>query len=281
MKKNLFTLFVLVLTFATVSMGQIRTPPASPGAFVKQTVGLTEVEIDYSRPSAKGRTIFAENGLVPYGQIWRTGANTATKITFGDKVMVEGKELAAGSYAILTKPSARSWDVHFYKYESSNFGTYVEKTPDAVVTASVTSLPINVETFSISVGNITNESASLNFIWANIYASVNFKFDVDSKVMADITRVMSGPSETDYFNAGSYMHDAGKDLAKALEYVQKATKSATPRFWQVRKESLILADMGRKAEAIAAAKKSLELAKEAKNADYIKMNEDSIKQWSM
>lgn len=281
MKKNLFGLMVAFFAFSTLSIAQIRTPAPSPGLKWTQAVGLSEVSLEYSRPSAKGRTIFAADGLVPYGDLWRTGANTATKISFSDKVWVEGKELAAGSYAILTRPNAGSWDVNFYKHESTSFNSYTDKTPDATVTVSTMALPMQIETFTIGIGDLTNDGATLQFIWANTYAPVRLKFDVDGRVMANIEQVMAGPSGNDYFAAASYMHDAGKDLNVALGYIEKATSGANPAFWMVRRKALILADLGRKKEAIAAAKQSLELAKAANNNDYVRMNEASIKEWSM
>ena len=261
--------------------GQIRTPAASPSSSASQVVGLTDIDIEYSRPSAKGRTIFGADGIVPFDEIWRTGANQATKITFSDAVTVEGKELAAGSYAILTKPGAASWDVHFYAFETGNWGSYVDKEPSAAVTVSPVALPLKVETLTISVGDLTSEGAVLSILWSDVYVPINVGVEVDSRVMADIDRVMAGPSANDYFNAGTYMHESGKDLNKALMYVQKATSGDSPRFWQVRREALILGDLGKTAEAIATAKKSMMLAKEAGNDDYVRMNEKSIKKWSM
>lgn len=281
MLKSITTTFVLLLAALSIATGQIRTPAASPSAKVSQTVGLTDIDIEYSRPSAKGRTIFGANGIVPFDKIWRTGANQVTKITFSDAVTVEGKELAKGSYAILTKPGAATWDVHFYAFETGNWGSYVDKEPAAAVTVSPQSLPFNVETFGISVEDISSEGAVLSFIWENVYVGVNVGVEVDSRVMADIDRVMAGPSTNDYFNAGTYMHESGKDLNKALMYVQKATSGDNPRFWQVRREALILADLGKTKEALATAKKSMMLAKEAGNEDYVRMNEKSIKEWSM
>ncbi|MFT4537324.1 MAG: hypothetical protein ACI9P5_004708 [Saprospiraceae bacterium] len=281
MFKNITITLILLLGALSMATGQIRTPAASPSAKVSQTVGLTDIDIVYSRPSAKGRTIFAADGIVPFGAIWRTGANQATKITFSDAVTVEGKELAAGSYAILTKPGASSWDVHFYDFKTGNWGSYVELEPAAVVTVSPVNLPFNVETFGISVEDISSEGAVLALIWADVMVGVKVGVEVESRVMADIDRVMAGPSANDYFNAASYLHESGKDLNKALRYVQKATSGDSPKFWQVRREALILADLGKNAEAVAAAKKSLTLAKEAGNDDYVRMNEKSIQKWSM
>ena len=262
-----------------MAISQIRTPAPSPAASFTQAVGLTEISGEYSRPGVKGRAIFGD--LVPYDKVWRTGANAATKITFSDDVQVEGNDLKAGSYAVLTKPGMSSWDVHFYAYESGNFGSYLEKDPDLVVTVTPSTMPMSVERFLITVGGMTDNGAVLQFIWDTTLVPVQITVNTEERVMANIDRVLSGPSNGDYYAAGQYLFNSGKDLEKALMYVQKATHSDNPRFWQVRQESLILAKLGRKAEAIKAAKKSLELATAAGNDDYVRMNEKSIKEWSM
>jgi len=280
MLRNLTIIFLFVLSAASIAMGQISTPAPSPSAMFKQTVGLTEVTVEYSRPGVRGRAIFGD--LVPYDKVWRTGANAVTKMTFSEDVQVEGKDLEAGAYAILTKPGRTSWDVHFYRYETGNWGSYLEKTPAAVVTVTPIEVPaITVENFFITFADLTAEGALIEFIWNHTIVPVQLTVHTDKAVMANIDRVLAGPSNGDYFNAGTYLHTSGKDLNKALKYVQMATSGDNPRFWQVRRESLILADLGRKAEAIAAAKKSLELSMAAGNDDYIKMNKDSIKEWSM
>lgn len=280
MFRNFTIAFLFFLGASTIALGQIRTPAASPSAKFEQAVGLTNITVEYSRPGVKGRTIFGD--LVPFDKVWRTGANQATKITFSDDVTVEGKALSAGSYAILTKPGKMSWDVHFYKHESGNWSSYVEKTPDAVVTVKPIEVPaITVENFFITFANLKSDGALLELIWNHTIVPINIGVETHSKVMAAIDKTLAGPTVGDYYNAGAYLHDSGQDLEKALMYVQKATSGDSPRFWQVRKESLILADLGRKAEAIAAAKKSLKLATAAGNDDYVKMNTDSIKKWSM
>lgn len=278
MLKNLS--FIILFVLGSVAMtGQINTPASSPAASFTQTVGLTEISAEYSRPGVKGRVIFGD--LVPYDKVWRTGANAATKVSFSDDVTVEGEALSAGSYAVLTKPGMQTWDIHFYKHESRNFGSYLEKEADLIVTVTPQDLPFSVERFFITVADMTDNSGVLEFIWDTKLVPVQIGVNTDDRVMANIERVLNGPSAGDYYAAGQYMFNSGKDLDKALKYVQKATHSDSPRFWQVRQESLILAKLGRKAEAIAAAKKSLELATEAGNDDYIRMNKKSIKEWSM
>lgn len=278
--KKIFNLTLLMCVLsATTLLGQIKTPAPSPKTTITQEFGIGEISIEYSRPSKKGRDIFGTDALVPYGKIWRTGANQAMKVTFSDDVSVEGKDLKAGSYAVLTKPGKSEWAVHFYAYESASWNSYVEKDPAAAVMVKPAKLNMAFETFTVMVGNMTGSSATLGLAWDDTYVPVSISTDVDTKVMASIDRTLAGPSNGDYYNAGVYYLNAGKDLNKALEYVQKATKSGEPRFWQLRQESLILAKLGRYKEATNVAKKSLELATTAGNADYIKMNNDSIKMW--
>ncbi len=279
MKKLFLSLFVLAC-LAGQAFGQIQTPQPSPTSEIKQTVGLTDVHIVYSRPSTKGRTIFAEDGLVPFGDVWRFGANQATKISFGDDVTVGGKAVKGGEYAVLAKPTAKSWEIMFFPYEGGNWGSYREKTPAAVVETESQELPFAIESFTMMLGDLKANSANLYAMWEKTMIAIPVEAEVDSKVMAAIDRVLAGPTANDYYAAGTYYHDAGKDLNKALEMVQKATKVDNPRFWQVRREALILADLGKTQEAIEAAKKSKELAEKAGNKDYIRMNEKSIKEWT-
>lgn len=283
MRNLLLSTFALLLSlsFTTTLQAQLRTPSASPSAKVETVVGLTDVHITYSRPSMKGRTIFAADGLVPYGSIWRTGANQATKITFGDKVVINGTELEAGDYAILTKPDMNSFEVMFFPYESGNWGSYVEKTPAVTVNGKVSKLNNPVETFTMDVNNYMMESAHLVMMWEKTKVEVPFKVMVKDRVMADIDRIMAGPSANDYYQAASFMLDAGGDMNEALTYIQKANAMMDePRYWMVRREALILAEVGKRQEAIAKAKESLELAKKAGNQDYVRLNENSIKEWS-
>ena len=283
MKKSLTILLVAVLgLFVVEAQAQIKTPAASPSAKVKQTVGLTDITVEYSRPSMKGRSIFGANGLVSYGKKWRTGANAATKITFSDDITISDVAVKKGSYAILTVPSAASWAVEFHPYEGGSWSSYQEKTPAATMTAEVSTLPFDLETFLISFDKLTDSSADLEFMWENKVATLKLSTAVDEKVMAAIQKVLNGPTANDYYAAGQYYLNSGRtgaDLEQALEWVQKATKGDTPRFWQVRRESQILAKLGRFTEAITAAKKSLALATEAGNQDYIRINNDAIAKW--
>jgi hypothetical protein len=278
MKRLIITCSALILGLSLNA--QIQTPSASPTAELKQKVGLTDVSIVYSRPSVKGRIIFgtAASAVVPFDKIWRTGANGATKFSFGDDVKVGGQAIKKGDYAILTMPMASDWKVMLYTYETGDWNSYVEKTPAATFTVKSEKLGAKVETFTIELGNVKSNMATIDVMWDMTKASLPLEVEVDKKVADAIDRVMAGPSANDYAAAANYYHDNKKDLKKALEWIQKAN-AMDPQFWNLRRESLILADLGKKTEAIAAATKSLDLAKKAKNDDYVKMNELSIAEW--
>lgn len=272
--------FAIIFCIAFSVNAQIQAPQPSPTGKIEQVVGLTDVSIEYSRPGMRDRTIFGD--LVPYGEIWRTGANANTKITFSDDVKINGKELKKGSYSIYTIPSENSWEVMFYT-ATDNWGVpqnWDESKVALKATAETMEMPMTMETFTIVIDDLKNNSASLNFIWENTIAMLKMEVPTETKAMASIEKVMNGPTANDYFAAGSYYHEAGKDLEKAYKWVSKATEMAGDEaFWMLRRKSLIEAEMGKKQEAIATAKKSLASAEKANNADYVKMNKESIKEW--
>ena len=272
-------LLALAVSTGFLGMAQMETPAPSPSATLKQMVGLTEVTLNYSRPSMRGRTIFGN--LVPYGKIWRTGANANTTISFEDDVMVGGQPLAAGTYAIYTKPGKDAWEVYFYT-DTQNWGlpqNWEESKIAARVSAPVSELIATIETFTITIDNIGNNGATLGFWWANTYVPVPFEVPTKEMAMESIKRVMAGPSANDYYSAASYYFQEGLDLGTAKVWIDKAVAQNPDAFWMSRLQSLIYAKMGDTKGAIAAAKKSLAAAQKAGNADYVKMNEDSLKEW--
>lgn len=275
-------LLLILLAFITVYSvnAQIQTPAPSPSSKMEQMVGLTSVTLDYSRPGVKGRTVFGD--LVPYGKVWRAGANARTKITFSNDVAVDGKALKAGTYAIFVIPQAESWDVVFYT-EFGGGGAPAELDESKVaarVSAKVYPIPFSVESFTIDINNLTNSSATLEFIWEKTFVAIPFTVPTDEAVTAAIEKVMNGPGFNDYYAAAAYYLSEGKDIAKAKEWIDKAmSMTDSPQFWQLRQQSLIYAKAGDKKGAIAAAKKSLAAAEKAGNADYVKMNKDSLKEW--
>ncbi|MBT8205948.1 MAG: DUF2911 domain-containing protein [Eudoraea sp.] len=277
MKKSL--LFVAALVASFTLQGQITTPQPSPFSKMHQVVGLTDVSIEYSRPSMRGRTIFGD--LVPFDKIWRTGANARTKITFSDDVSVGGNTLKAGSYAIFTKPGMNSWDVYFYT-ETGGGGApsnWDETKVAASINVPVIKMTEDVQSFTISIDDLTNNGASLGMYWEKTYVGVPFGVPTADKAKQSIEGVMGGPSANDYFSAALYYLQEDLDLNKAKEWIDKAVSMNDKAFWMTRQQSLIYAKLGDKEGAIKAAKKSLAAAQAAKNGDYIKMNMDSLKEW--
>lgn len=275
--KNVFAILFLCATFVTGSMAQIATPAASPLAKVTQNVGLAEVTIEYSRPGVKDRTIFGD--LIPYGEFWRTGANATTKVTFSEDVMIAGKELKKGTYSLFSFPNKKQWDVIFSTSMSLPGGSGYDSSNEAVrVTLPVTELDQMVETFTINVGNLRNNSATIDISWENTGVSIPLALDTDSKVFASIDKAMSGPSANDYYAAASYYFDNGKDLKKAHEWVSKAVAMGDgSQFWMIHTKAKIEAALGKKAEAIKSANMSIKAAKAAGNNQYVMFNEKLIK----
>ncbi|MEW4922600.1 DUF2911 domain-containing protein [Algibacter sp. 2305UL17-15] len=278
-------LLLLFMAFATINAvnAQVKTPAPSPFSKIEQKVGLTDITIEYSRPGVKGRTIFGD--LVPYGKLWRTGANARTKITFSTDVTIDGQTLKAGSYSIFTIPNAESWELIFYN-DGKESGTPDELDPEHVAAkTSAKSYPVdfNVETFTIDLNNITNTGARLEFIWEKTWVGFDITVPTDAAVMASIKDVMSGSSVSaqDYFSAAVYYLEAGHDINQAVEWIDKAVDMTKdkPKFWFIHQQALIHAKAGDKKGAIAAAKSSLALAKEAKYDAFIKKNEDILKEW--
>jgi len=278
MKKS----FLLAIAFVvSLSMeAQINTPAPSPAAKVEQKIGLTDVTVEYSRPNMRGRTIFG--GLEAYGELWRTGANARTKITFSDDVKIDGQELKAGSYAIFTKPGKQSWEVFFYT-EADGGGSpeWDESKVAAKMTAEVYQLPMDIETFTITFDDLTSNSGNLGLMWEKTYIAVPIEVPTDSMVEKSIETTMAGsPKGDDYYAAAVYYLSEGKDIAKADKWMEKAmAMTEEPAFWQLRQQSLIKAKSGDRKAAIETAKKSLAKAKEAGNDDYVKMNTESLKEW--
>lgn len=279
MKKLLFIALVFVISFT--ANAQVETPQPSPFSKMEQKVGLTDVTLEYSRPGIKGRTIFGD--LVPYGKLWRTGANKNTMISFSDDVMIGESKVKAGSYAIFVTPNEGSWDVVFYS-NTENWGTpqkWDESLVAAKVSAEVYPLPMSIETFTISFDDLTNDSAMLGMMWEKVYVAVKIEVPTATKVNASIDKAMAGPGAGDYFSAARYLLESDGDINTAVTYIDKAIELTKdkPRFWFLRQQSLIHAKAGKKKTAIKAAKASLAGAEAAKNADYVKMNKDSLKEW--
>jgi hypothetical protein len=279
MKKIIFALAVFISQF--VADAQIKTPQASPRAIVSQMVGLTEVELNYSRPGAKGRPVFGN--LVPFGKLWRMGANENTTISFSDDVIIDGKTLKKGKYALYSVPRIESWDIIFYT-STDNWGLPQEFDETKVAlrtTVKEEALSKPVESLTINISGLDTSSAYLEIFWENSFVSLKFEVPTQKTAMASIEKVLNGPSANDYYSAANFLFQSNTDIAKSLVYVNKSLELSKDKpFWFLRLKSLIQAKQGDKSGAIETAKLSLEAAEEAKNQDYVKMNRDSIAEWS-
>jgi hypothetical protein len=279
--KKILLLFMACATVYSVN-AQVTTPQPSSFSKVEQKVGLTDITLEYSRPGVREREVFGN--LVPFGKLWRTGANKNTIITFSTDATVFGSTLKAGSYAIFTKPGKAMWEVYFYS-DTENWGTPA-KWDDSKVMAmgevTVHPIPFSVETFTLNINSIKNSSATIDLIWEKTYVGIPFEVPTDDAVLASINDVLGGtPKAQDYFSSAVYYLQEGKDIKQAQEWIDKAIDMTKddPKFWMLRQQSLIHAKAGDTAGAISAAKQSLEGAKKAGNADYVKMNTESLKEW--
>ena len=262
---------------------KITTPQPSPKATVEQRVGLTDISVEYSRPGVKGRAVFGD--LVPFGKTWRTGANSNTKVTFSSDVSIDGQTLNAGSYGLYTVPNENSWEIIFYS-ESDNSGVPRDWDDTKIVaktSVEVYSMPMNVETFTITFDDVSSTSAVIGLLWKKTYVGIKFEVPTDKLVSETIDAVMAAsPEAGDYYNAAIYYRQQELDIKKANEWMEKAMSlTENPAFWQLRQQSLIYAKMGDTEKAIAVAEKSLELSKKAGNEAYIKMNTQSLAEWSV
>jgi hypothetical protein len=279
MKKLILIVVIAMMTLAAEA--QVQTPAPSPAGSVSSTIGLTDVKIEYFRPRLKGRKIFGDKDVMyPHGTIWRTGANSGTKITFSDDVKVEGIAVPKGEYLIFTWPGATEWTVSLYKdiKIGGNTGGY-DKTQDAAnFKVKSEKLANKVETFTISIDDIAddNKSGKVNLSWENTKVGFTVATDYDAKVQKSI-ETFTKVNPNNYFQAAVYYLENNKDMNKALEWVNLALESNPTAFWMLHQKAKIQKALGDKKGAAETATASLNEAKKADNRDYQKMNEDLIK----
>jgi len=267
-------LFAVAFSFLATSEAQLKTPAPSPAQTVKQEFGLSNVELSYSRPGVKGRKIFGD--LVPYGKVWRTGANGATTLTFGDEVTIGGTKIPAGKYGLLTIPDKKNWTVIISKQtDVTNPAAYKEESDLVRFSVPVLKVKDANETFAITFEDVKPTSMNLRISWADQAVEVPITTDIDSKVMANISEAMKS-EKPPYFQAAMYYMDNGKDLNQAIEWFNKAVEENPNAFWVQHQRANCFAKLGKKEEAIKAATRSRELAVEAKNQDYVKLNDDLL-----
>ncbi len=270
-KLTLALAFIAISIFTTQAQ-TLKTPAPSPLQTLKQAFALSDIGLEYSRPSAKGRLVFGD--VVPYGKIWRTGANGSTKVTFGEDVKVEGVKIAAGTYAIYSVPNKDKWEIMLYKDLKLGGNVSEYKTENEVLRVIVKSTAITekVETFTINIANITPTTSSLEFSWENTRVAMNLVADIDSAIMKTIDATVNTDNRP-YFSAATYYYENGKDLKVALGWANKALEQNPKAYWVMALITKIDIKLNDKTNAIATAEKVIAAAKEGKNDDYVKIGE--------
>lgn len=267
-------LAIVALTAGSLN-AQIKTPAPSPLQTLKQAFALSDITVEYSRPSAKGRVVFGD--VVPFGSIWRTGANSTTKITFGEDVKVEGNDVKAGTYGLYTVPNKDSWEIMLYKDLTlgGNVAEYKKENEVLRFTVKPTALTEKVETFAINVADVTSNTANVELVWEKTRVAFKVVADIDSKIMKSIESTLIKDNRP-YYQAASYYYENDKDLKLAGEWIDKAIANNPSAYWVV----LLKAKIQFKAKDLKGAAVTAEKAKELAKADqddaYVKMADKII-----
>ncbi len=271
MMKKIFFIAAIFASTAVVS-AQVKMPAPSPIQTVKQDFGLGSVELTYSRPATKGRKVFGD--LVPFNKLWRTGANAATKITFSEPIEMDGKKIDTGSYVLYTIPGEETWEVILNK-GLTNWGIDGYKESEDVAKIKVTPYKVKdpIESFTMEFANVKPESCELQIKWEKRGITIPFTTNFKDKVKAQIEAAMLTDKKP-YWQAAQFYNEYDKNLPKALEYATKAAEANDKAFWVLLFKAKIQKEMGDVKGALESSIKSAALAKEAKNDDYVKMNED-------
>lgn len=273
MKKTIL-LFTAVCC-SLVTMAQVKMPAPSSTQTIKQDFGLGTIELTYSRPNTKGRKIFGD--LVPYNKLWRTGANAATKIVFTDALEFGGKKIDTGSYVLYTIPGLDSWEIILNK-GVTNWGTEGYKEGEDAIRFKIApgKMKNKLETLTMQFTDIKPESCALQIMWAKTMVTIPITVNIKDKLKAQIEAAMQTDKKP-YWQAAQFYNEYDGNLTKALDNCNKAIELAVKPYWMWLYKAKIQKEMGDKAGAKISAKKSLELAKEAKNDDYVKMNEELLR----
>lgn len=247
---------------------RIEMPAPSPLQTVVQKFGMGEVTIEYSRPGVKDRKIFGD--IVPYGKIWRTGANASTKITFTTDVELEGNPVKAGTYALYTIPDRNTWEIMLYSdlKLGGNVAEYNKENEVLRVVVKPIAIPMKIETMTLNLGDVQPTSGVITMLWENVFLPIKITTSIDEQVMKNIEASMKS-EEPDYFRAAGYYFDNDKDLKQALEWATKAVELNPKAFYMIYLKAKIEYKMGDKKAGKASAEQTIKSAEEAKNADYV------------
>jgi hypothetical protein len=278
MKHNLMTIAsvaILALGTCTVNAQGLKVPAPSPSQTIKQSFGLGDISVEYSRPAVKGRVVFGD--LVPYGKVWRTGANAATKVTFSDDISFGDVPVKAGTYALYTIPGKSTWTVMLYSDLTlgGNTADYKQEKEVARISVPAKYTEAKTESFTINIAKVKPTTATLELLWENTRVPIKIATEIDGKVMKNIDAAMANDTRP-YFQSASYYFDNNKDLGKAKMWVEKATEQNPKAYWVRLLKAKIELKMGDKKAAIATANEVVAMATEAKNDDYVKMAKELI-----
>jgi hypothetical protein len=274
MLKRILICSALAAIVATTNAQTLQTPQPSPTQTIKQNFGIGSIELSYSRPGMKGRKIFGD--LVPFGNVWRTGANNATTLTFSDSVTIGNTKLAPGQYGLLSIPDRDQWTFIITKQlDVTSPAAYKQESDAARVVVKPTSLKEPVETFTMQFANVKPNRTDLQLMWENTAVSLPISTDVDSRIMAQINDALNSDNRP-YFQSALYYLENGKDLNQAVAWFDKAIAQNPKAFWVYHQKANALAKLGKKEDARKTALKSIELAKEQNNSDYVQLNEKLI-----
>ena len=261
---------------STFMFGQVHIPTLSPRVQIVHEFGLSELEIIYHAPSVRNRIIFGPDGIVPYGDLWRTGANSATKFVFHADTYVMDSLFPRGEYSLLTIPGAREWTTLWYPYETANWSEYKEKVPLASFKVKPTKRTDLQESLQIGLEKINLDEAELFIAWADIKLALPIHVKIHNKIMRDIDNATAGTTSNEYFQSALYLHEKNVKLDHALKYIREVTKTSKARFFHHYREALILRDLNRFEEAKRSALQSKKQATEIGNLDFVKLCDDLL-----
>ena len=272
MNRTLLSAFAASALFFTIQTAeaQVKLPPASSTQTITQGLGIKKISLAYQRPNINGRVVFGE--LVPYGEVWRTGANNIPAITFEEEVSIEGNKVPAGTYGLFTIPNQSNWTIILSK-NVQQWGAYQYKQEEDLLRFNVKPQATSqkVETFTINFTDVTPNSANVTLAWENTQVAFNIKVDQSTEILASLDKAMQGEKKP-YFQAAQYYYTNGLDLKKATDWINEADKGNNEapyiKYWKAR----ILLKSGNKAGAAQAAKEGVAIAEKSNNGEYIKLN---------
>lgn len=262
---------------------QITHPRASPFSVLEQDIGLSKIKIEYSRPAVRGRQVFGPQGLVPFGRIWRVGANESTKITIDSPFTVDNNSMPAGTYALYAFPKEKEWEIAWHTNTSHWGDGRKNYNPDEDafrIKVKPQKIPYHQENFLIAFDSITHNSANLNLIWANTKVSIKIYVDTDAQMEAEITKKLKeNPTAQTYYEAARYLQEQDKDFERALGYLDTALELGGDTYYFHRVKSLVQAELGDYQEAVKSAERSLKIAQDLEKDEFVRMNKKNIDSW--